>query len=190
MKKEDLRKLYLKMRKDLPPEEIERRSEQIAERILEEIDFSKHNLVHCFLPINAKSEVNTHILITKLKENFPHIQIIIPVTDLNEVKMHSHHWKGEKLSENKWGIPEPVNVRLVNDSEIDIIIVPLLTFDLSGHRVGYGKGFYDKFFLGCKENVLKIGVSLFSPVSQIEDYSLTDIPLTLAVTPEKIYKFG
>lgn len=73
-------------------------------------------------------------------------------------------------------------------NKIDLVIVPLLAFDLDGNRVGYGKGYYDKFLQNC-ENALKIGICLEKPLLKILDINEYDIKLDYCITPEKIYSF-
>jgi len=87
------------------------------------------------------------------------------------------------------GIPEPQNGLTVPPSEIEVVFIPLLAYDKKGHRVGYGKGFYDRFLSKCKPNTLKIGLSLFEPEEKIEGLDATDIPLDYCVTPVKVYEF-
>jgi 5-formyltetrahydrofolate cyclo-ligase len=67
--------------------------------------------------------------------------------------------------------------------------VPLLAFDIKGNRVGYGKGFYDKFLSECKPETIKIGLSFFDAEEIVEDTSIKDIQLDYCVTPNRIYKF-
>ena len=73
--------------------------------------------------------------------------------------------------------------------KIDLVIVPLLAFDIKGYRVGYGKGFYDKYFLKTRPNCIKVGLSFFDPVDMISDKNEFDVPLNYCVTPNKIYEF-
>ena len=70
-----------------------------------------------------------------------------------------------------------------------MVLVPLLGFDERGHRVGYGKGFYDRFLAECNPKIQKIGLSLFEPVAQIDDTSDFDIPLDACITPNRIWYF-
>ena len=65
----------------------------------------------------------------------------------------------------------------------------LLAFDFKGYRVGYGKGFYDRFFASLPRETKKVGISLFEPCEAIEDVNEHDIPLTHCVTPNKIFTF-
>jgi len=87
-------------------------------------------------------------------------------------------------------VPEPVDGIEVPAEKIDVVFVPLLAFDKNGNRAGYGKGFYDTFLLECKEDVIKVGLSLFTAEDEITDVSEKDIPLNYCVTPEKIYSFS
>ena len=90
---------------------------------------------------------------------------------------------------SEWGIPEPLGGVVVEPTKFDLILIPLLAFDKKGHRVGYGKGFYDRYLALCRPDCLKIGISLFEPVELIEDVESYDIPLDLAVCPSQIYDF-
>ena len=64
-----------------------------------------------------------------------------------------------------------------------------MIFDHQGHRVGYGKGYYDRFLGECNRYTLKVGLSFFDPVSKIEDIDTNDIALDYAVTPRETYAF-
>jgi 5-formyltetrahydrofolate cyclo-ligase len=70
-----------------------------------------------------------------------------------------------------------------------VVFVPLLACDTKGNRVGYGKGFYDRFLDNCKPNVQKVGLSFFEPIAELKDVNSTDIKLNYLVTPEQVYRF-
>lgn len=89
----------------------------------------------------------------------------------------------------EWGIPEPVAGVVLNPTDLDIVLIPLLAFDLAGNRVGYGKGFYDRYLLQCRPDCLKIGVNLFDPIALIEDVESYDIPLDIVICPAQLYDF-
>jgi 5-formyltetrahydrofolate cyclo-ligase len=65
----------------------------------------------------------------------------------------------------------------------------LLIFDQKGYRVGYGKGYYDRFLANCSNNAILLGISFFEPIQIIKDTHEFDIPLTIGLTPEQIYEF-
>ena len=67
--------------------------------------------------------------------------------------------KNDTLYLSKFGIPEPINSIKITP---DIILLPLLAFDKKKNRIGYGKGFYDKFllkFLNKNKRIMTVGVA-------------------------------
>jgi 5-formyltetrahydrofolate cyclo-ligase len=93
------------------------------------------------------------------------------------------------LRKNSWGIPEPDQGIEVPAGQLEVVFIPLLAWDKRGHRVGYGKGFYDNFLSACKPEVIKIGLSLFEAVEAIEGIRPEDIPMDYCVHPEGITAF-
>ena len=92
-------------------------------------------------------------------------------------------------TQNEWNIPEPINGISISTEQIDVVFIPLLAYDKTGNRVGYGKGFYDKFLAKCKPETIKIGLSFFESVESIIDVFEEDIRLDYCVTPKLIYKY-
>jgi 5-formyltetrahydrofolate cyclo-ligase len=143
---------------------------------------------HVFLSIEEHFEVDTeyilHILAGKDKD------ILISKSDFESRKMtHYLLTDGTKIIKNGYNIPEPVDGIEVPDSKIDVVFVPLLAFDKKGHRVGYGKGFYDRFLSKCKPDVISIGLSFFEVENEILDLHENDFALNYCVTPLKTYAF-
>ena len=93
------------------------------------------------------------------------------------------------IKKNNYNIPEPVDGIEIPCQKIDVVFVPLLAFDIQGHRVGYGKGFYDRFLAECKPETIKIGLSFFEAETIIEDVFESDMALDYCVTPKQVYKF-
>ncbi len=98
-----------------------------------------------------------------------------------------------KNKKNDNNIPEPVDCpdasEEVPSNKMEVVFIPLLAFDKNGNRVGYGKGFYDKFLAECNPNTIKIGLSFFEPEGIISDVTTSDIQLDYCVTPYRIIKF-
>jgi 5-formyltetrahydrofolate cyclo-ligase len=118
-------------------------------------------------------------------------KVVVPrLIDLNNLE-HILLTKQTILKENSYGIPEPqkYNNKIIFPQELDVIIVPLYVFDLNGNRVGYGKGYYDRFLKNCRDDVIKIGVSLFEPVKSISDITRNDVALNYAITSNGIFNF-
>ncbi|ESU19367.1 5-formyltetrahydrofolate cyclo-ligase [Flavobacterium cauense R2A-7] len=118
-------------------------------------------------------------------------EILISKSDFETRKMtHFLLTDSTRIMNNDYGIPEPVDGIEVPASKIDVIFVPLLAYDKSGHRVGYGKGFYDAFLSQCKTDVIKVGLSYFDPEDAITDVLDTDVQLDFCVTPYGIFEFN
>lgn len=187
MDKKELRAVYAAKRSELSADKIEMDSALIKDLLFSNVDFSKIETLHCFLPARGKNEINTWLILNNIFSEFSHIEVVTPVCDFENGALHTARLnRNTNLIDNKWGIPEPAVPEYISPEVIDLVLLPLLIMDKFGNRVGYGKGFYDKFLVNCRENVLKVGLSLFEPVNQISNIDLTDIPLDVAVTPSNV----
>ena len=92
------------------------------------------------------------------------------------------------LRKNEYNIPEPVDGMTITSQLINVVFIPLLAFDTKGNRIGYGKGFYDRFLSECKPETLKIGLSFFEAEEEIEA-TINDIKLDYCSTPNKVFQF-
>lgn len=186
MLKKELRLSYLQLRNELSSEAISNYSLEIANRILD-LPVWTCNYYHLFLSITENNEIDTSFILSVLQGKDKNI--VLPKV-LDETSLiHYLLTDNTVLRKNKWNIPEPVDGLEVSPSKIDVAFIPLLAFDKQGYRVGYGKGFYDKFLKECREDVIKIGLSLFMPVDKISDTQEHDILMDYCVTPNKIYTF-
>ena len=187
MLKKELRQKYKVVRQNLTAIEIEEKSLAIANEILKLPIWGK-TYFHVFLPIEEQKEVDTefilHLLAGKDKE------IVISKSDFETREMtHFLLTDNTRIKKNEYNIPEPVDGLEVPAKKIDVVFVPLLAFDKKGNRVGYGKGFYDKFLAECKPETIKIGLSFFDPEEQISDVFESDVLLDYCVTPNGVWAF-
>lgn len=191
MNKADLRKTFQLKRQGLSEQEAEELSEQICRQFFENISLQDVRYLHIFLPIALQREVNTWLIIRRLQEEHPRLGIVVSRTDWKSRQMHNFHLlPGTKITESSLGIPEPTEAEYCPVEKIDMVLLPLLAFDLEGNRVGYGAGFYDRFLSDCHSHAQKIGLSLFAPVSEkITDVHEHDIPMDACVCPDRIYYF-
>lgn len=187
MSKFELRKKYKGLRHQLTKNDIEDKSLAIANQLLK-LDIWQHSFYHIFLPIEEQQEINTeyilHILGGKDKN------IVISKSNFEDYSMsHFLLTDNTRLKKNDYNIPEPMDGIPILSHQIDVVFVPLLAFDNSGNRVGYGKGFYDRFLSECKPETLKIGLSFFETEDEDLDASENDIRLDYCVTPNTIFQF-
>ncbi len=190
MTKEELRKIYLLKRRSLSEVEYEQMSAEICDNFFNHFDLSSIKFLHIFIPIEKNKEPNTWFIIDRLQKRFPEINVVVPRVNHQTEEMENFIFEGkDQLQMNTWGILEPRKGNRIEPEQIEMIVVPLVTFDHQGHRVGYGKGFYDKFLGTCKSNCKRIGLSLFEPVEKISELNPHDKKLQSCVTPLKVLNF-
>lgn len=187
MNKKEFRIQYKALRSQLSEDDVEEMSLAIANKVLA-LPIWEKTYFHIFLPIAEHKEVNTefvlHLLSGKDKE------IVISKCDFGNCSLtHFLLTDNTKIKKNEYNIPEPVDGLEVPTNKIEVVFVPLLAFDKTGHRVGYGRGFYDKFLKECKPETIKIGLSFFEPSAIIEDVFENDVKLDYCVTPKGVYEF-
>jgi 5-formyltetrahydrofolate cyclo-ligase len=187
--KKTLRKIYLAKRMQLSPEEYAELNGQLLGEF-KQLDLTGIECIHIYLPIPSKKEPDTSLLIGWLKQAHPGIKLVYPKTNFADHSMqHFLDDAALKIADTAFVIPEPIAGNEVAVADIDLVIVPLLVFDKRGYRVGYGKGFYDRFMAQCKPTCRFIGLSFFEPVDAIDDLNEHDLPLHQCITPGKIWRF-
>ena len=187
MTKKELRKIYLRKRMELSVAMFQQLNQQLCDRFFSAVNVSDINVLHTFLPIKKNREVNTWLIIERLKKDYPQVRIAIPKINNQTAELEHYYYENEdQLKNNTWEIPEPVKGVPTPTEKIDAVLVPLLAFDKQGHRLGYGRGFYDKFLSSCRPDCVKIGLSFFEVEEKIEGISDKDIPLNLIITPDTV----
>lgn len=187
MTKNALRKIFKEKRKALTLDSLDDLSLAIANKCLE-LPIWQYDFYHLFLPISKQKEVNTEFLLHILQGKDKNVVVSKSDFDTNEMT-HFLLTENTKLVLNPYGIPEPEDGISINTEKIAVVFIPLLCFDNHGNRVGYGKGFYDRFLTQCSKETIKVGLSCFDVLSQEIEASERDISLDYCVTPEKVYSF-
>ena len=185
--KSDLRSHYLKLRSKFTSEQIDDFSIEIVNRCLE-LNLWNKSVYHLFMASEQNKEIDTAHLLSVLQGKDK--QIVIPkILDDYELE-HYLLFDQTPLKMSHWGIPEPQSGIKINSNQIDVVFVPLLIFDLQGHRIGYGKGYYDRFLAKCRKETIKVGLSYFDPIEKIDDIQSHDIPIDFGITRNRIYEFS
>jgi 5-formyltetrahydrofolate cyclo-ligase len=188
--KSELRKVYLERRRSLSQDAHSDRSSEIVERLFTAVDFDSVHTLHCYIALEHFGEVETGILFSRVWETHPHVITTAPKIDEATKEIDSLIFQRETpTQENSWKIPEPSGSEIIAPEALDLVIIPLLCFDTRGHRVGYGRGFYDRLLQKCRPDCIKAGLSFFPPVDPIYDVHESDIPLDLCVTPAETFEF-
>jgi 5-formyltetrahydrofolate cyclo-ligase len=192
MQKQDLRKEFLQKRKTLTEVQVEGFSIKIHDWFFRSIPVHAYATIHTFLPIKRNNEIDTWLIINTLQKDFA-TDIVIPKSHDDGTMTNYLLTEKTVLEESKLKITEPNETQnsefRTQNSKIDLVLIPLLCFDKKGYRVGYGKGYYDRFLAECRPDVMKIGLSIFEPVDEISDVDAHDVPLDYCITPNKIWSF-
>jgi 5-formyltetrahydrofolate cyclo-ligase len=186
MTKSEFRTKYKSLRSQLSLDDVEELSLKIANKALE-LPIWGATYYHIFLPIIERNEVNTEFLLHILQGKDK--SVIVPKANFKTGELiHILLQENTSLSITHYGIPEPESGIEISAEQIDVVFVPLLAFDKQGNRVGYGKGFYDRFLAKCSQNTIFVGLSFFEAEEKIL-HKIIDIPLHFCVTPQNLYSF-
>ena len=182
MKKQELRALYKQKRKDLTEIQIKGLQENIYQQIYN-LDLSTFKNVHLFLSMPKFKEIDTAPLITYFRNKNKRI-VVSKCNFKDHTLSHFYLEENTLLSMNKFGVLEPVAAELVEENKLDLIFIPMLISDDKKFRVGYGKGYYDRFLSNCRKDAKFIGLNFFPPITAIEDKNEFDIPLHQVIYPK------
>ncbi len=153
-------------------------SEIIVTRIESLPQFFEAQTIACYFPLAY--EVNLSTAIDKWAQTK---RILLPVVDKEDI--HLKLYRGtEHLTQGAFRVMEPDGPLFESTDEIDLIIVPGVAFDAEKNRMGYGKGFYDRFL--PKLNAIKMGICFdFQLIEHIPTLS-TDIKMDLILTEKRL----
>ena len=170
MVKSILRKEYLEKRNGLTEADINEFESKIIDLFP---TIALQGIMHLlsYYPIPERKEFNTVICEEYLTLENPALEVYLPKMYEDDMRM------------------EPAGDESIEPQLVDAVFVPLIAFDLKGFRVGYGKGFYDRYLPRCAQDVVKIGFSYFEPVDSIGDIDQFDVPLNYCITPTRVYEF-
>lgn len=189
MLKKEARKIYDQKRKDLGYADRLKWDDLILINF-QTIETPQLGAVFSFYPMEERNEINAFIITDFLHFRNPNLQICYPKMAIDEPNMEAIACHADTIFEaNAINILEPVETDVVQPEDIDIVLVPMLVCDVQGNRVGFGKGYYDRYLSRCRPDCLKVGLPYFAPVDLIEDANEFDVPLDFCITPEKVYVF-
>ena len=189
MLKKEIRDLFRKKRDGISATDKMKWDDLLLIRF-QTIELPFVDYVLSFYPIEENNEPDTFLITDHLHFKNPGLNICYPKTNIQNPTLQEIACHADSIFEaNPYNIPEPLDNEAVEPALLDIVIVPLLAFDAQGYRVGYGKGFYDRYLKTCRTDCLKIGLSYFEPLKAIDDRDEFDVPLDLCITPQRIYVF-
>ncbi len=186
MLKKNIRMKILKERDALSKEERVEKSEQMLKVLLSSDCYKNSKSIMAF--INFRSEPEMLKLIKKMLSDKK--KVSVPVTYESERKiLPSLIDSLENLEEGAYGILSPKEKNFIDPRTIDLVITPGVAFDKRGYRIGYGGGYYDRFFEKYP-NSIRIGYAFsLQLVDEALPIEKTDLPLNALITELGFVKF-
>lgn len=186
--KKQLRKEIIAARMGQSDSEIAMKSARVAEHVKSLPEFQKAGLVMFY--IDFRKEVATGELIKYSLEQGK--RVVIPITDTKNIRLIPSELKDfpADLMSGTWGIlePKPECVRPVEPTEIDFVIVPGVSFDEKGNRLGYGGGFYDRFLRLTRPDTAFAALAFEMQIRDDVCPEEHDYPVHYVVTEDRIIK--
>ena len=156
----------------------------------QKLSFENVSTLLSYAPMPHTAEPDTHLFTRYLKHLIPGLQTTFPKANFTDYSMQAIAVDEDtEFAMNEFQITEPTGNTIMAPEEIDLVFVPMLICNKQGYRVGYGKGFYDRYLARCREDVITVGFSYFEPEARIADTNEYDVPLQYCVTPHFVYEF-
>ncbi len=194
MDKKNLRKKMILIRDTLTKEELAQKSKEICEKVLSADEYKNSSALYAFMPINSEVDILPVLedAITKNK------RLYLPKVEGDEIFFYQVK-DLSLLKKSKYLINEPIGnepkdeLFFCEKEEVGNVffIVPGLVFDYEGNRIGYGKGFYDKYFerlfkIKTTDNLKTNGVAFFEQIVKKINIDITDKKVNNVITDKII----
>lgn len=153
MDKSEVRKRMRELKRAVPPEEKLRRSALIMERVEQTEAFRKAKVV--LLYWSMADEVQTHAFVERW---YRAKTLLLPCVDGDDLRLRPYTGPDCLVAGEQFGIGEPTGPEWNDLEAVELIVVPGVAFDQEGHRMGRGRGFYDRL-LKSTPRAVKIGVA-------------------------------
>ena len=179
--KNNIRQILRQRKEAMTPENRLEKSKRVCSHILTLIQDGETVMVYT----SKEKEVNTNPLISKLFENGN--PVIVPIIVKDDISLRLSYLRDfSVLVPSTFGVPEPIgNEILATGENVDTIILPMLGFDRTGGRIGYGAGYYDRF-LAKNQKVRKIGIAFACQEYDNLPVDENDIPMDYIITEDGI----
>ncbi|WP_298039234.1 5-formyltetrahydrofolate cyclo-ligase [uncultured Desulfuromonas sp.] len=185
MPKTFLRGDLLRQRKYLSAETCLDRSRRLQSRFLELREFASAVSVALYSPV--LNEVFTEEIFRRARHSgkrvaYPRVR----GHALEFVEVAGH----DEMRAGAFGVLEPTGNQIIPPDALDIVVVPGVGFDLAGHRLGYGKGFYDRYLHAAGRCRKAVGLAYEMQLVSELPAEAHDVRMHLLVTEERILRFS
>lgn len=188
MDKKTLRAEMLGKRSQLKFDEIIKKSEKIKNKLFQLEEFKDANFIFSF--ISFKDEIYTHDIIKDTISLGKRVGVPITIKKPRKLLVSEIKDFDNELEIGPYDIlaPKKEFERIIDPKLVDLVLVPGLAFNRYGFRLGYGGGYYDRFFAEIKEDVPKIGLCFDMQIVDNVPIDSYDIPVDYIITEKDIIR--
>ena len=176
------RREALHRRRSLSGEDREKNSSVIRENILQILKEREHKKVFSYCATPEEADLDD---LNRLLEESG-VKVFYPVTG-ESGSMEAVAPEGGRWGEDRFGIRIPLDGTAAEPEEIDVVLIPCVSFDRKKNRMGYGKGYYDRYLQRCPQ-ALKIAAAFSCQQTDALACEETDMPMDIIVTEKEILK--
>lgn len=181
MTKDELRLEMKRLRRQITKEESEQKSRAAADAVFELPQYKSAETVMAYMA--SFKEISTSAII---RDALKHKRLVIPVSNTDSFTITPSYLKSEnELVKGAYGIYEPRIIEPAEVNDIDIAFIPGIAFDRRGGRLGFGKGYYDRFL--SEFHGVKIGFCYEFQLIDTLPLDSHDIPMDIIITEKRIY---
>ena len=184
--KSNIRKDILYKRNSISQSEIVSTSKIINDRVISSKEYQISQTIGAYYPIG--SEVKTFDIIRHSIENKKNIALprVIDSTEIKFFKVIEDKFEQIKFTKGKYGIYENSTSNTIIN-KIDLLIIPGIAFDMNGNRIGYGKGYYDRYLSLGNANCI-MGLAYETQIVNNIPNNEHDIPVDFIITEKRIIR--
>lgn len=188
---DQLRRSKRAQRRDLSAKQQHKHARLLCQNLIKQKNYRNSQNIACYL--TNDSEIDPHQLIEHAW--FCGKKVFLPIlSPLKHALYFAPYQVGSKLQLNRYGIPEPVchPAQWKTAQQLDLLLLPLVAFDIKGNRIGMGGGFYDRTlaYLQHRQYWRKpVLIGLAHELQKVEQLNVQrwDIPLDYIASEKKIY---
>lgn len=186
--KSEVRKRILSARGALTEAEVISRSVAVRDRLVSSDAFKSANMIMCYM--DFRNEVRTGDIINAAFASGKRVALPLVYRCGSERKLVAYEINNlcEDVEPGIWGILEPCSrkLRQVQETEIDLVIVPGVGFDVNRQRLGYGAGYYDNFIVKLRPDCRKIAVAFDVQIQESIPVEAHDMKMDAIITETRV----
>ncbi len=185
--KKQLRQRLRQVLAEIPNDQVETKSLRACHRLFEQPEYVKAEVIMVFLPL--PTELDTSPIVLRAWQDRK--RVLAPKVSWSQRRITAMEIRSlrDDLAVSPTGIREPVSGIPFLASLIDMVIVPGLAFDQYGHRLGRGRGFYDRFLAHPDFAGVSCGMGFEEQVTPSVPFGPLDQCVNMLITDDKVRRF-